>query len=174
MREEDAREILCQLPDGLPWTAFAARVLVLSPGTAWCVTLRGDPIAAFGAAESGNPVLRHGWAFGTRRFRRAVPCMTRFIVETFGPDLVASGVRRVEVRAIEGHDIAHRWLTSIGARAEAGLDEYGKNGECFVQYAWLAGRFAAWTGRKRRSHVHGEYVRGRFVPSAGARGPGPR
>src|SRR5688500_13645880 len=57
--------------------------------------LNGEPVAAFGAA--GNPYqpqLRVAWAFGTDRFRKALPAISAE-VERWKPQLVAEGVRRI-------------------------------------------------------------------------------
>ena len=98
----------------------------------------GEPIAAFGAAGSPmQPQLRIAWAFGTERFRRAVPSIGRE-VQSWKPRLIAEGVRRIEARALCGHDLAGRWLAKLGATREAILRRYGMGGEDFELWAWVA------------------------------------
>lgn len=101
--------------------------------------LDGDPVAAFGAF--GNPLMpqvRTAWAFGTSRFRRAVPAIS-VEVERWKPYLVAEGVHRIEARCLRGHDLAGRWMASLGASREAVLMHYGRGGEDFELWAWTAG-----------------------------------
>jgi hypothetical protein len=137
MREWDRREfeasaaypsathaaLLCHY-GSQPWAAIAL--------------LDGDPVAAFGAFGSPlMPQLRTAWAFGTERFRRAVPAITRE-VESWKPQLVREGVHRIEARALAGHDLAGRWLKGLGASRETILKRYGTGGEDFELWAWVA------------------------------------
>ena len=102
------------------------------------VLLRGEPVAAFGAAGSPlQPHLRSAWAFGTSKFRRVVPWITRE-VERWKPILVADGVHRVEARSLVGHDIAGIWLEGLGCAKEATLRCAGRHGEDFNLWAWVA------------------------------------
>jgi hypothetical protein len=100
--------------------------------------LKGEPVAAFGAAGSPyQPQLRIAWAFGTDRLRKAVRAISRE-VESWKPRLVAEGVGRIEARALVGHDLAGRWMTALGASREAILRRYGTGGEDFELWAWVA------------------------------------
>jgi hypothetical protein len=100
--------------------------------------LNGEPVAAFGAVRNPyQPQLAAAWAFGTRRFRRAVPAITRE-VESWKPQLVREGVHRIEARALCGHDLAGRWMTTLGASREAILKRYGTGGEDFELWAWVS------------------------------------
>jgi hypothetical protein len=102
------------------------------------VLLRGEPVAAFGCAGSPlQPQVRAAWAFGTRRFRRVVPWITRE-VEAWKPHLIAAGVHRVEARALVGHDIAGIWLLGLGCVKEGTMRRMGRGGEDFDLYAWVA------------------------------------
>lgn len=100
--------------------------------------LDGEPVAAFGAF--GNPLmpqLRNAWAFGTDRFRRVVPALSRE-VNSWKPLLVAEGVHRIEARCLADHDLAGRWMAGLGARREAVMKRYGRGGEDFELWAWTA------------------------------------
>lgn len=99
--------------------------------------LNGEPVAAFGAV--GNPLmpqLRTAWAFGTPRFRKVVPAISRE-VERWKGLLVEDGVHRIEARALVGHDLAGHWMTGLGAKREAILRSYGRHGEDFELWAWV-------------------------------------
>ena len=104
----------------------------------WTVKIAGQPVAAFGVAETSplTPHIRTAWAFGTNRFRRAVPAISRFASTYWPARLNSEGVRRLEVRALAEHDIAHRWLIGLSAAFEGTLNNYGTAGETFRLFAW--------------------------------------
>lgn len=100
--------------------------------------LYGEPVAAFGAFGSPlMPQVRTAWAFGTSKFRRVVPAITRE-VDSWKPVLVGEGVHRIEARALVGHDLAGHWMARLGARREGVLRRFGVNGEDFELWAWVA------------------------------------
>jgi len=137
LRPEDRREIRSSAD--LASTVEAA-VIAYETSKNWCWTAMraGQPIAAFGVAETSplTPHIRTAWAFGTRHFRRAVPAVGRFACEHWPDRLKAAGVRRLEARSLAGHDIAHRWLCGLGARLEGEMAQYGTGGETFLLWAW--------------------------------------
>jgi hypothetical protein len=139
MRQRDSDEILCQAPYNT----------TIMQAALWCFdTAMEDtrfvaydktdtPAAAFGFSPSSNPTLWSAWAFGTDRMRRVIPEITDF---GFGPWLghfiKNYRPRRMEIRAREDHDLAHRWLTGMGAKREGLMPSYGRSGEVFVLYSW--------------------------------------
>lgn len=104
-----------------------------------CVALlNGEPVAAFGLAGTPlQPQLKVAWAFGTDRFRRVVPAISREANSWF-PHLIAEGVHRIEARALVGHDLAGQWMAGFGAKNEGVMRRYGRNGEDFELWAWTA------------------------------------
>ncbi|WP_133676270.1 hypothetical protein [Aquamicrobium defluvii] len=140
LRDEDKREVFAsaRLQSG---TEAGAISFLSSPGWCWTAWLDGQPVAAFGVGL-GNPVhqphIRHAWAFGTSRFKRAAPAITRFCVENWPKRLIAEGVTRVEIRSIADHDIAHRWLSGLRAHRECEMPNYGAGGETFTLWSWRA------------------------------------
>lgn len=139
MRAADRREIYCQRVDDCART-MALTMAYASPVHCYAAFDAGSPVAAFGASEQ-HPNMWTGWAFGTKQMRRAVPAISRHIRRHMIPDLLKAGAHRVEVRSIVGHDIAHRWLASLGAEREASLRGFGKNGEDFILFAWRREQF---------------------------------
>ena len=136
MRAEDRREVFCQLADGAT-SVEAAAISYGNAEHAYCAWYFGSPIAAFGfAPASYGGTVWTAWAFGTRKFKRAVPEISRFALETVAPQLLWDGVRRVEVRSIAGHDLAHRWLARLGARRDGELRSWGRGGETFLLWSW--------------------------------------
>lgn len=148
LREADAREIFCQVPEGTLGSSMAASVFLGLP-EAWTrvATLDGQPVAAFGFQPFTVPVWI-AWAWGTRRMTRAIPAITRWCWSK-EPELLELGVRRVEARSIAGHEQAHRWLERLGCRREADLPDHGRNGELFHLYAWTIGN-----GRPTQRHSY--------------------
>lgn len=110
-----------------------------SLGWCWTAWLDGQPHAAFGVARMSDlqPHLRSAWAWGTDRFKRCAPAITRFSMKEWPSRLIGEGVTRVEIRSLKGHDIAHKWLSAIRARREGEMTNYGVNGETFELWAWL-------------------------------------
>lgn len=138
LRDQDRREIFATalLESG---SQAGAMSFLTSPGFCWTAWIDGQPVAAFGVSQ-GNPVhqphLRYAWAYGTDKFKRATPAITRFCVQEWPKRLIAEGVTRVEIRSIADHDLAHKWLKSIRAKHEADMPNYGVNGESFQLWSW--------------------------------------
>jgi hypothetical protein len=131
LRPEDRAEVDCQFEAWSP----ALLAMTAMQGFAYVAELDGNPEAAFGATE-----LRQGlwvaWSWGTKRMKRCVPRITQFFYEVLGPDVAARGAWRVEARALDGNDLAVRWLIRLGASERCPLPGYGKNGEPFILFDW--------------------------------------
>ena len=120
MRAEDRREALCQFAPGTTMLELAASSHGGS-GLVYCAWYRGSPVAAFGAAPASHAgTVWSAWLFGTNKLARAIPEIGRFGLDTLSARLIEEGVRRVEVRSIEGHDIAHAWLPVSAPAARPG------------------------------------------------------
>lgn len=136
MRAQDFHEIDAVTP--IRSTAeTAVRHLMVSPGLAWVAFLDNEPVTVFGAAHMPDfiPHQASGWAYGTKRIWRTVPAVTRHILNVMGPDLIARGVTRLEVRTYIGHDLSHRWLRGMGLQMEGVARRFGRNGEDYAVYA---------------------------------------
>ena len=135
LREQDRLELKasCALDS---YSLMAALAFSASPGWAWTYW-ENQPVAAFGVSPGyyATPHIWTGWAFGTDRFRRAVPEMTRFMLGK-QEQIRQAGCRRLEVRSLAGHDIADKWLSSMGAKQEGVLRKWGAGGEDFNLWAW--------------------------------------
>jgi hypothetical protein len=139
MRERDAHEILCQLPDDITPAHAALLCFDTAPEDCRfvCYDTNANPVAAFGWSVTHCPTLWTAWAFGTHGMKRAIPEMTEFIMgRQLAYMMKTHRPKRLEVRALADHDLAHRWLTMMGATKEASLPRFGKNGEDFTLYAW--------------------------------------
>lgn len=139
MRDQDWREIAAT---GLVTSKTEAAVWLVtrSPEHAYVAYLKDEPVAVFGVCQVGAPHYWSGWAFGTDRMKRAIPTITKFCLGTIKPDLLARGVRRVEVRSAVEHDLSHRWLARMGAHFEGIALDVGRNGEAYATYSWAKSR----------------------------------
>ncbi|MBG6173264.1 hypothetical protein IWQ55_001164 [Labrenzia sp. EL_208] len=137
MREDDRREIVCLWKN---WDTRALGICALEtavPGMVWSVWYDGQPAAAYGFSQAStfDPDHWQAWAFGTDRFRRCVPLITRHLTRL--RPLIEQDCRRLQVIAHCEHDIAHRWIESFGGQKEGLLRSYGRGGEDYFVYAWI-------------------------------------
>ena len=135
LRTSDREEIDCQVAPGTRPSEIAA--FCLQGSQSWTVFRHGLPVGAFGFAPISDGVL-NGWAFGRPGFGRCTPAITRFVFRDVLPAWFDHGIRRVEVRTIDSHASAHRWLEAAGATRCCTLEDWGRNGERFYLYAWTA------------------------------------
>lgn len=138
MREQDRREVLATA-NLSSMTECGALSFLSSPETTWCAWIDGQPVAAFGYAPVSalQPHLYSAWAWGTDLFKRVAPALTRFAVANWPKAMIGAGALRCEVRSLQGHDLAHKWLTALRCRYEATLVNYGTGGETFELWAWI-------------------------------------
>lgn len=137
MRPEDFAEIGCL------WKTWDTRVLGIASvqtavdGMAWSCWYDGQPAAAYGFSHAApfDPDHWQAWAFGTSKFKRCVPLITRHL-KAVRP-IVERDCRRLQVLALDSHDLAHGWIEGFGAKREGVLRSYGRGGEDFYLYAWV-------------------------------------
>lgn len=132
MREWDRREIFATRFDEEPH-ALAAEALRTGP-MAW-VSGMEDPIAAFGCQPLWPGVFMM-WLFATDDFRQIRFSMTKLVRRYIVPMLFDAGAHRLQAYSMEGHDEAHGWLELIGARREATMIGFGRDGQNFHIYVW--------------------------------------
>lgn len=94
-----------------------------------------EPIAAFGCHMLW-PGVYSMWLFATDSFHQIGLPVTRLVIRDIVPMLFEGGAHRLEARSMEGHTDAQRWLETVGARREATLKGYGRDGQDFHVYAW--------------------------------------
>lgn len=93
---------------------------------------------AIGAAIEGRPNVVTLMFYATDDFQAVAIELTRFITKQLFPRFQAAGVHRIECISIEGHSAAQRWIEILGLKQEATLKGFGKRGETFFQFAWVA------------------------------------
>lgn len=150
MRDEDKREIYCQLPDGMK--SYEVAHLMLMSGDAFVAYLDDLPVLFFGAHPL-NVCTLEAWAVGTKHTRRVLHAATRHLITDFGPQAIAAGFRTMECRSHVEHKEAHRWLESTGAVVNGAPFVYGKEGENFVLYRWDRAALDVAARRYKVNHV---------------------
>jgi len=109
---------------------------------AWeCGLTEAEPIACVGALEIW-PGVWQAWMVATDAFDKIGFQLTRFVRRTIMPIVTTAGAHRVQAHSAETHAVAHRWLESLGAKYEAPVPAFGRNGEDFRCYAWTAPKCA--------------------------------
>ena len=149
MRAADATEIFCCRWDDDP-KSLAHEIFCM--GTFYPVFLAfadddGDPIAFLGVSAL-TPTLGLAHMFATDDFNLIWRDMVKHVLRYVVPALIEFGFHRVEARAQESYDQSRRLLEALGFEYECDLSDYGKGGECFTLYAYLANEFM-----KGKSHV---------------------
>ncbi|MDN3720144.1 hypothetical protein QW131_15405 [Roseibium salinum] len=138
MRPEDHREIACLWKD---WDTRALGVCAMEtavPGMVWSVWYDGQPAAAYGfsRASAFDPDHWQAWAFGTERFRRCVPLITRHVTSL--RPLIEQECRRLQAITLQDHDIAHGWIEALGGKNARGSCAPTAGAErIFFVYAWV-------------------------------------
>lgn len=138
LRPMDHREVFCQLAPGTK-THELAYALTLADDT-YCAFFKDRPVAIYGVGPI-NICTLSVWAIGTRDMRRAVPAITRHIMETILPEKIEQGFTSAEARTIEGHHTAHRWMQSLGGEPHGEPFVFGRGGERFILYRWTVGAY---------------------------------
>lgn len=91
-----------------------------------------------GAMVMGRPNVVTMLFFATDRFPRIAYPLARFTKKNLFPRYREAGVHRIEAVSIDGYHEAHRWIRLVGMSHEAALRGYGKGGETYHQFAWVA------------------------------------
>lgn len=98
----------------------------------------GETPVAVGAMVEGRPNVITIMFFATDLFPVIALPLARFCRQRLFPRYRNAGVHRIECIAVDGYDASHRWIEILGMKREAVLRGFGKNGETFHQFAWVA------------------------------------
>ena len=122
MREWDRREIYATRWSQEP-EAIVADVQA-GTGPSWVARYRGVAAAACGVIAV-RPGVWAPWCFGTDDFPRVARLLTRLGKEAILPAVRNAGGHRLEVKSMDGHTDAHRWMeTCFGAEREGTHPDY--------------------------------------------------
>lgn len=136
MRADDAREIY-----NVRWTDDPhelASDCLLHRSFSWIATHEDVPVAIIGAGPK-HPNCWCAYMFATNDFDKVSVSLSKFVRRVMIPALYAAGAHRAECASADDHVTAHRWLEWLGAKREAELRGYGKDGQTYYLYAWSHG-----------------------------------
>lgn len=138
MRAKDAEEFLA-LTHAADRAALVDSLLDRYGGHPAAIAVHDDggPVC-IGAGIEHRPNVITLLLFATDRFPGVALPLTRFVTRELFYRWKVAGAHRIEAVSMEGHDEAHRWIELLGLEREAELRGYGKNGETFIQFAWVA------------------------------------
>jgi len=97
-----------------------------------------DEPVGIGALIEGRPNVVTLLFFATDKFATAALGIAKFTKQRLFPRYRKAGAHRIEAVSIDGHDDAHRWIKLVGLDHEATMRGFGKNGETYHQFAWVA------------------------------------
>lgn len=98
----------------------------------------GDKPVAVGAMVHARPNVITLMFFATEHFTQIALPLARWTRNHLFPRYRNVGVHRIECVSIAGYSQAHKWIRLLGLQEEATMPGYGKNGETFHQFAWVA------------------------------------
>ncbi len=136
MRAEDSREITATRgPLLMPERVAMDCCRSCEEGGIGYVAYWGkSPVVAIGA----HPVHPGVWSiymFATDAISRIGLGLTRWVKNSLLPEIFAAGAHRIECNSIEGHDDAHAWMKTFGAKNEGAMPKFGIGQETFYRFA---------------------------------------
>lgn len=138
MRVRDVAEFSAVNPvDSAPELAELMVARYAGRHDTFCAYEGAEPIG-FGAMVEGRPNVITLMFFATDAFPKIALGLTKFIKRELFPTYRQNGAHRIECVSIDGYNETHRWIETLGLAHEATLRGYGKNGETFHQFAWVA------------------------------------
>jgi hypothetical protein len=140
MREMDAREILDVRPERDPdllAAGFAAnRERMRVCYVAGLDTSRVATAVVAVWSSDATPWLAEAAMFATPDFPLLARALVRHIRRDTAPQILATGISRMEARALAAHADSRRFLRACGAIEETLLPDYGRRREPYVLCAW--------------------------------------
>lgn len=106
-------------------------------GDTYCAYLGDDPVA-IGAMALHRPGVLTAGLFATEDFPSVAPPFAKFIRSRLMPKYQAAGIHRIDAIASADNADGHRWMKALGMKEEAILRKFGRGGEDFVMYSWIA------------------------------------
>lgn len=138
MRERDRHEFMATSHATTPEELTDELVRRYAGFSGAICALDGVEPVAVGAMIEARPNVLTLLFFATDEFPRVAISLTSFITRRLFPSQRAAGVHRIECVSIVDHIDAHRWIGLLGLELEATAPGYGRGGETFYQFAWVA------------------------------------
>ena len=98
----------------------------------------GNRAVAFGAMVEARPGVVSAGFFATEDFPHVALPVARFVRRRLFPTYREAGVHRIECLIIDGYEQAMQFVRLLGLRLEHEIRGYGKRGETFYSFAWVA------------------------------------
>lgn len=145
LRPADAREVFATRWGDDP-AELAGELAALLPRAVLAQALCGTDGAAIALVGfwMAGPGFGSASLIATRRWGEIAPTAHRHCRRVVMARAAPAAFRRLECRSLADHGAAHRWLRSLGFAEEARLRALGRDGEDFVQFAWLNPAFTSW------------------------------
>jgi len=102
-----------------------------------CFFDANEPVGV-GAMVEARPNVRTLMFFATDSFPNIALPIARFTKRILFPKYREAGAHRIECISIDGYEEAHRWIDLVGMSHEGAMRGYGRNGETFHHFAWVA------------------------------------
>lgn len=96
----------------------------------------GKPAAILGATALFEGVWGL-FGFGTDEYDDIIIPVTKFARREMMADVKEAGARRAQCFSPASHEDTHKWLRFLGAKEEARLKNYTKDGDDMLVFAWL-------------------------------------
>ncbi len=101
-------------------------------------TVFGEPgPVAVGGMLLHRPNVATLLFFASDDFAPEGAAFTRFVTQRLFPTYRQRGVHRIECQSLDGYGEVHRWLGVLGLEREAVLRAFGRDGQDYVQFAWV-------------------------------------
>lgn len=136
MRDSDKAEILGIRGYDNPLLIARETVYAASMGKAAIAYHNGRPAAVIGVSPKPWPHVWDAWAYGTDDLPKVVLSLTRYALTVLKPYLLRNHAHRLEAPSRIDHLQAHSWLRAMGARDEAILRHYGRDGADYCLFSW--------------------------------------
>lgn len=140
LRPSDAQEALDALGTSDPATVQEHFMAHARAAHAFMLAKRGGslPCAVLGVWPTW-PGVGAAQLVATDAFPEIAIGLARYVRHELIPHMLAIGLRRVEARARKEPRQNWRWMEIAGARFEGECRMLGKDGQTYLQYAWIEG-----------------------------------
>ena len=135
MRAADQAEVYGMRGHDDPFILAREVLITATYGKAAIASHQGRPAGVLGVSPMW-PGVWSAWAFGTDDWPRCAVELTRYARNVLKPFILACGAHRMQCHSRFDHLDAHRWLKTLGAKHEATLGGFGRDGAAYHLFAW--------------------------------------
>lgn len=140
LRERDQREIYgLRSHDNPIRLAYEAHYMLTSQGRGRIAWHEGKPVAVLGFVESW-PGLWDAVSFGTDEFPKVAFELMRYGRQEARSILRDVGGRRLQADAHIDNTDGHKFIETLGGKAEYDMRLYGKDGSTYRRFVWFTGQ----------------------------------